>query len=148
MSVLILIRARPLSLFCNFRPARQIVICEASRQDTMPKNKKLESDSSDSDSGPEDRNPAPSKKQKTGGDKQAASSSTKVEGADEPTWALEKMRYVKIREFKGKVYIDIREFYEKDGKELPGKKGISMSAQQYQKFKSIIPEIDEELKKI
>jgi len=46
-----------------------------------------------------------------------------VADAKEPTWAIERMRYVKLREFKGKLYVDIREFYEKDGEELPGKKG-------------------------
>ncbi|CAB3359493.1 Hypothetical predicted protein [Cloeon dipterum] len=116
---------------------------------TMPKNKKQLDSDSDSDSGPEDRNPPPSKKQKGGSSSAGGGSSeTRVEGAEEPTWSIDRMRHVKIREFKGKVYVDIREFYEKDGKQLPGKKGISLSAQQYQKLKSIIPEIDEELKKL
>merc|ERR1712189_79223 len=32
---------------------------------------------------------------------------------------LKRNKRVTVREFKGKVYIDIREFYEKDGKVLP-----------------------------
>jgi hypothetical protein len=30
-----------------------------------------------------------------------------------------------VRVWQGKVWIDIREFYVKDGKQLPGKKGIT-----------------------
>lgn len=33
------------------------------------------------------------------------------------------MKFVTVREFRNKPYIDIREFYEKDGDFLPGKKG-------------------------
>lgn len=37
-------------------------------------------------------------------------------------WELSGMRRITISEFKGKKYINIREYYEKDGKDLPGKK--------------------------
>lgn len=33
------------------------------------------------------------------------------------------MRYVSVREFRGKVMVDIREFYDADGDLKPGKKG-------------------------
>lgn len=61
-----------------------------------------------------------------------------------------KNKFVTVREFKGSVYIDIREFYEdKNSGELkPGRKGISLNAQQYQKLKELIPEIDEKLSKM
>ena len=44
---------------------------------------------------------------------------------------------MKVREFKGKTYVDIREFYvDKNTMETkPGKKGISLSCEQYQKLK-------------
>jgi Transcriptional Coactivator p15 (PC4) len=32
-------------------------------------------------------------------------------------------RRATVREFKGKKFLDIREYWEKDGKMLPGKKG-------------------------
>lgn len=35
------------------------------------------------------------------------------------------MRRVGISEFKGKVMVDVREYYEKDGEALPGKKVCS-----------------------
>ena len=36
---------------------------------------------------------------------------------------LSKMRFASVSEFKGKKYVNIREYYEKDGDLLPGKKG-------------------------
>jgi len=42
-----------------------------------------------------------------------------------------------VREFKGKTYVDIREYYvDKNTMETrPGKKGISLNCEQYQKLK-------------
>lgn len=37
-------------------------------------------------------------------------------------WEISKMRRVTISEFKGMRMVNIREYYEKDGKDLPGKK--------------------------
>lgn len=61
----------------------------------------------------------------------------------EPTWVLQGKKLVKIREFKGKVYIDIREFYEKNGELLPGKKGISLTPEMWRKLLSLGDEINE-----
>jgi hypothetical protein len=104
----------------------------------MPKDKKRSKKESDSesDSGPDDKGPA--KKQS----KPAASSAGSSDA--EPSWLLGGMKFAKVREFKGKTYIDIREYYvDKSTMETkPGKKGISMNCEQYQKLKSIISEID------
>ncbi|XP_050718813.1 RNA polymerase II transcriptional coactivator-like [Eriocheir sinensis] len=112
----------------------------------MGKHKKQEkrpkSDSeseSDSDSGPEDRNePAPKKSKAEG-----SSSKRLKNDLGETYFELERNRRVSIREFRGKLIIDIREYYEKDGKYHPGKKGISLSAVQFNKLKSLMPDIDE-----
>lgn len=79
------------------------------------------------------RNPPPEKKAKMG-----ARTDDK-----EPTWVLEGKKLVKVREFKGKVYIDIREFYEKNGELLPGKKGISLTPDMWRKLLSLGDEINE-----
>ena len=52
-----------------------------------------------------------------------------------------------VRQFKGKTYIDIREYYvDKSTMETkPGKKGISMNVEQYCKLKDILSEIDDKL---
>ncbi|XP_045447245.1 RNA polymerase II transcriptional coactivator [Melitaea cinxia] len=100
----------------------------------MPKNKKkAETSSSDSDEGPIDRNPPPEKKAKMG---------SRTDDK-EPTWVLQGKKLVKIREFKGKVYVDIREFYEKNGELLPGKKGISLTPDMWRKLLSLGDEINE-----
>ena len=53
-----------------------------------------------------------------------------------------------MSKFKGKVRVVIRKFYKVDSRELmPGKKGLSLSMEKYQKFKSLIPAIDAKLAK-
>lgn len=56
---------------------------------------------------------------------------------------LAKNRKVKVRKFAGKLMVDIREFYIKDGVELPGKKGISLSMDQWDVLREHIEEIDQ-----
>jgi hypothetical protein len=43
-------------------------------------------------------------------------------------WEISKMRRVTISSFRGKTMVNIREYYEKDGEELPGKKVFSSKA--------------------
>ena len=67
---------------------------------------------------------------------------------DEPTWNLGGgMKFVKVTEFKGETRIDIRAYYvDKNTMETkPGKRGISLNYEQYQKLKTLIPEIDQKL---
>ena len=59
---------------------------------------------------------------------------------DEPTWNLGGgMKFVKVTEFKGETRIDIRAYYvDKNTMETkPGKKGISLNCEQYQKLKTL-----------
>lgn len=63
------------------------------------------------------------------------------------SWVLEKQRQVRINEFRGRKLIDIREFYEKNGETLPGKKGISLSVEQWKKLLQCADEINEALQR-
>ncbi|KAG7098568.1 hypothetical protein E1B28_000501 [Marasmius oreades] len=53
-----------------------------------------------------------------------------------------KKRRATVRNFKGKPLIDIREFYGNDGDEKPGKKGISLTEDQWEMLKKSVPVID------
>ncbi|XP_022884434.1 RNA polymerase II transcriptional coactivator KIWI-like isoform X1 [Olea europaea var. sylvestris] len=58
---------------------------------------------------------------------------------------LSKNRKVSVRNWNGKVVVDIREFYYKDGKEMPGKKGISLTMDQWKILRDHADEIDQEV---
>ncbi|KAG6529573.1 RNA polymerase II transcriptional coactivator KIWI-like [Zingiber officinale] len=56
---------------------------------------------------------------------------------------ISKNRKVSVRQWQGNVVVDIREFYVKDGKEMPGKKGISLPMDQWKVLLEHVEEIDE-----
>lgn len=49
-------------------------------------------------------------------------SRVKVDANGDHYWEISKLRRVTVSSFRGKTLVNIREYYEKDGKELPGKK--------------------------
>ncbi|KAH8793626.1 putative RNA polymerase II transcriptional coactivator [Hyaloscypha sp. PMI_1271] len=55
-------------------------------------------------------------------------------------------RRVEVSDFKGSKLVNIREYYEKDEEWLPGKKGISLSIDQYKALLRAIPAINAQLK--
>ncbi|OAY66936.1 RNA polymerase II transcriptional coactivator KELP [Ananas comosus] len=61
---------------------------------------------------------------------------------------LSKKRRVTIQEFRGKRLVSIREFYEKDGKQLPTSKGISLTVDQWEAFRKAIPAIQDAIKRL
>ncbi|CAH1427099.1 unnamed protein product [Lactuca virosa] len=58
---------------------------------------------------------------------------------------VSKNRRVSVRNWQGRVFVDIREFYVKDGKQMPGKKGISLSIDQWKELRAHVDEIDKAL---
>ncbi|OGM39548.1 PX domain protein [Aspergillus bombycis] len=63
-------------------------------------------------------------------------------------WEISKMRRVTISSFRGKTLVNIREYYEKDGQELPGKKGISLPIDQFASLLTLLPDIELTLKEL
>ncbi|XP_021297978.1 RNA polymerase II transcriptional coactivator KELP [Herrania umbratica] len=61
---------------------------------------------------------------------------------------LSERRRVMIQDFRGKSLVSIREFYKKDGKELPSAKGISLTEEQWSALKKNIPNIEKAVRKM
>ncbi|KAA6369536.1 MAG: hypothetical protein EZS28_034938 [Streblomastix strix] len=85
----------------------------------------------------------------------ADSSTTKAKRAKtdeddgEQSWDLGNERKVEVKLFKGKAYVDIREYYrDKDGELKPGKKGIFLKPTEWDLILSYADQITEQLKKM
>ncbi|KAM5572101.1 RNA polymerase II transcriptional coactivator KELP [Rosa sericea] len=61
---------------------------------------------------------------------------------------LSHKRKVTVQEFKGKPLVSLREFFTKEGKELPTSKGISLTEEQWSVFKKNIPAIEKAIQKM
>ena len=82
--------------------------------------KRAADDSDDLDVDNSDAGVAP-KKVKSGLEGHSKSSA-KTDANGDRYWEISKLRRVTVSSFKGKTLVNVREYYEKDGKELPGKK--------------------------
>ncbi|CAK9218450.1 unnamed protein product [Sphagnum troendelagicum] len=56
---------------------------------------------------------------------------------------LSRNRKVAVKKFKGKVFVDVREFWSKDGEDLPSKKGISLPLEQWEMLREHIEDVRE-----
>jgi hypothetical protein len=70
------------------------------------------------------------------------SESFKKDGEGNTYFELTSTRRVTIKKWQGKVLVDIREFYsDPTGEQKPGKKGISLSIEQFEAIKELFPKI-------
>lgn len=114
------------------------------------KRGKLSEDYVNSDSDNESNSPG-----NTDNSKKSASSSSPIKSkattsSEEPTFEISGKRRVTVRKYRSSILIDIREYYEDkaSGEDRPGKKGISLTRDQYEKLKELLPEIDAAVKKM
>lgn len=114
---------------------------EAKKKEEKKKKRK----ESDSDSDSEEENKKKKKKKKNKEEVEDG-----VELDDEGRVDLGRDKMLDVREFKGRLLIDTREFYtdKKDGEKKPGKKGISLSTAEWENLKKAIPYIDRKIKKM
>jgi hypothetical protein len=49
-----------------------------------------------------------------------------IDSNGDPYWEISRLRRVTVSSFKGRTMVNVREYYEKDGLELPGKKVSSL----------------------
>ncbi|XP_076875917.1 SUB1 regulator of transcription a [Brachyhypopomus gauderio] len=125
----------------------------------MPKSKEVLSSTSNSDSDSEPDTKAkrkkqvtpekPAKKQKSGESSKTSAASKSSSNKNDSMFQIGKMRYVSVRDFKGKVLIDIREYWmDQEGEMKPGKKGISLSPEQWNQLKDQIDDVDDAVRRI
>ncbi|KAG9488382.1 hypothetical protein GDO78_007931 [Eleutherodactylus coqui] len=78
-----------------------------------------------------------------------SSSSSGSESDSEVDQKIGKMRYVSVRDFKGKVLVDIREYFmDNQGEMKPGRKGISLNPEQWNQLKEQMSDIDDAIRKL
>ena len=66
----------------------------------------------------------------------------------EITLFLDAYKRLTLRKYKGKLLVDIREFYYSEGEMKPGKKGISLSVDCWNKINDNIDFINESIKEL
>ncbi|KAK4201646.1 transcriptional Coactivator p15-domain-containing protein [Triangularia verruculosa] len=104
----------------------------------------IESDEEDT---PRTTAPAKKQKQKQERPKAALSGGKGTDGEGNAYWELGNNRRVGASKFKNATLVNLREYYTApDGELRPGKKGISLSIDQYKAFLKAIPQLNEELR--
>lgn len=79
----------------------------------------------------------------------AAGASSNHKANEKDQIQLSKSRYVTVGEFRNVLRVDIREFYVNEKNErLPGRKGISLSLEEWTKLKDSVDKLDNIIKRL
>ncbi|KLJ12658.1 hypothetical protein EMPG_12331 [Blastomyces silverae] len=73
-------------------------------------------------------------------------SEKKIDSNGDFYWNISRLRRLTVSSFKGRTMVSVREYYEKDGQELPGKKGISMPLEQFNAMVQLLPNVEAVIK--
>lgn len=113
----------------------------------MPKSKEYVSSDDDSSETEEVKSKRKQKREiDDTGEKTSKKSKRESSENEDGTWDLGNNRQITVRDFKGKLYVDIREMYfDKDGNLKPGKKGICLTVAQWRKLLSVMEDVDKVL---
>ncbi|KAJ1974350.1 hypothetical protein H4R35_003650 [Dimargaris xerosporica] len=117
-------------------PSAEVVNSEDEGEHTSDNNSNVDNDQS-----------ASAKKQKINpAQSEPAVSSPKKNDDGDTYFELSAKRRITMRKWKDTVFVDIREFWtDPAGNTRPGKKGISLSAAQWESLKQLMPAIDDHL---
>lgn len=90
----------------------------------------------------------PPKKSRKVADRERKEKPAKTSDDPQLTFELDSKRKVTLSQFKGKWRVDIREFYDDKGEMKPGRKGISLSLEQWEKLISMVPDITQSIQTV
>ena len=71
-----------------------------------------------------------------------------IVGEKEVAFLLDKRKRITVHKFKGQLKVDIREYYEDNGEMKPGKRGLSLNLDNWNKLKEFMEQIDEAIDNI
>ncbi|KAL7064653.1 hypothetical protein AAHC03_04449 [Spirometra sp. Aus1] len=109
-----------------------------------------EDDASDSSLSSLEDEPPPSKQVKSETSKKLPDVRRETSASGDKLIDLTGKKYVTVRNFKGRIFVDIREYYEdkSDGGLKPGKKGISLNVEQWDKLREVMDVLNADIKKM
>ncbi|KAI7990061.1 RNA polymerase II transcriptional coactivator KELP [Camellia lanceoleosa] len=124
------------------RFVRQIVESYLTEQQSKPESEQPENEEPAEEEEEEGDDDDDQRKRKRGGAKEYD------DDGDLIICRLSQKRKVTIQDFRGKTLVSMREYFRKDGKDLPTAKGISLTAEQWSIFKKNVPAIEKAIQKM